>query len=106
VPTIRDSDGLALSSRNAQLSEEQRKRAAALPSALFQARNAIRGGEPVANALRQAKQALVDAGFLRIDYVALVDGQALEPVEAIEEGSRLIAAAVIGTTRLIDNIAV
>jgi pantoate--beta-alanine ligase len=106
VPTVRDRDGLALSSRNALLSGDERKRAAALPSALFKARDAIRGGEPVAHALRQAKQALVDAGFLRIDYVALVDGETLQPVEAFQEGSRLIAAAVIGTTRLIDNIAV
>jgi pantoate--beta-alanine ligase len=106
VPTVRDADGLALSSRNAYLSGDERRRAIALPSALNAARDAIRGGTPVGNALQQAKQRLVDAGFLRIDYLALVDADTLEPIEQPQENMRLIAAAVIGTTRLIDNIPV
>ena len=106
VPTVREEDGLALSSRNAYLSADERARAVALPNALAAARNAIRAGETVGQALRQAKQALVDAGFLRIDYLALVDAATLEPVDAPECEMRLIAAAVIGTTRLIDNLAV
>jgi pantoate--beta-alanine ligase len=106
VPTVRESDNLALSSRNAYLSDDERGRAVALPKALEQARHAIRGGATVATALRAAKQELVDAGFLKVDYVALVDAETLEPLEQPAGEMRLIAAATIGTTRLIDNIAV
>jgi pantoate--beta-alanine ligase len=103
-PTQRDDDGLALSSRNAYLSPDERSRAVALPNALRAARDAIAGGKPVAEALRVAKQALVDAGFLRIDYLALVDAATLEPLDAPGGEMRLIAAASIGATRLIDNL--
>jgi pantoate--beta-alanine ligase len=106
VPTVRDPDGLALSSRNAYLSPDERKRAVALPNALKAARDAIRAGTAVGTALQQGKDSLVDAGFLRIDYFALVDAQTLEPLDAAEGESRLIAAAVIGSTRLIDNLEV
>jgi pantoate--beta-alanine ligase len=106
VPTVRDRDGLALSSRNALLSAEDRRSAVALPNALIAAREAIAAGRSVAEALRRAKQALVDAGFLKIDYLALVDAATLEPLEKPEGEMRLIVAATIGTTRLIDNIAV
>lgn len=106
LPTVREPDGLALSSRNAYLSEDERSRAVALQQALLGARDAIRGGKAVGSALREAKQALIDAGFLKIDYLALVDAQTLEPVEEAREEMRLIAAATIGTTRLIDNIPV
>jgi len=106
VPTVREADGLALSSRNAYLSPGERERAVALPDALKAARDAIRGGTAVGAALRAAKQSLVEAGFLRIDYLALVDAATLEPLEQPKGEMRLIAAAVIGTTRLIDNIAV
>jgi pantoate--beta-alanine ligase len=106
VPTVREADGLALSSRNAYLSPEERKRAAALPNALKNARDAVAAGSAVSIALQEAKQALVDAGFLRIDYVALVDAETLEPIDEPLGQMRLIAAAVIGNTRLIDNLAV
>ena len=104
VPTVREGDGLALSSRNAYLSPDERQRAVALPNALKAAREAILAGSPVGTALREAKQSLVDAGFLRIDYFAVVDAATLEPVDAPAGEMRLIAAAVIGTTRLIDNL--
>ena len=104
VPTVREADGLALSSRNAYLSPDERQRAVALPNALKAAREAILAGSPVGTALREAKQSLVDAGFLRIDYFAVVDAATLEPVDAPAGEMRLIAAAVIGTTRLIDNL--
>jgi pantoate--beta-alanine ligase len=106
VPTVREADGLALSSRNAYLSADERRRAVALPNALQTARDTIRDGAAVSSALQAAKQALIDAGFLKIDYLALVDAATLEPVEAAEGEMRLIAAAMIGSTRLIDNIAV
>jgi pantoate--beta-alanine ligase len=106
VATVREADGLALSSRNAYLSADERRRAAALPNALVTARDAIRDGSAVSTALATAKQTLVDAGFLKIDYLALVDAATLEPIETAEGEMRLIAAALIGATRLIDNIAV
>jgi pantoate--beta-alanine ligase len=106
VGTVRETDGVALSSRNAYLSADERARAVGLPNALNAAREAIRGGTPVSTALRQAKQALVDAGFLRIDYLALVEAETLEPLDEPGGEMRLIAAAVVGTTRLIDNVAV
>jgi pantoate--beta-alanine ligase len=106
VPTVREPDGLALSSRNAYLSADERERAVALPKALAAAGSAIIGGTPASSALRETKQALVDAGFLKIDYVALVDEATLEPVEGLAGPARLIAAAVIGGTRLIDNLPV
>jgi pantoate--beta-alanine ligase len=106
VPTMRDPDGLALSSRNAYLSADERLRALALPNALRTARRAISCGEPVGQAIAAAKQALVDAGFLAVDYFALVDSSSLEPLESPRHPMRLIAAATIGGTRLIDNIPV
>ena len=106
ITTVRDPDGLALSSRNALLSPDERSRALAFPQALGEARDAIRGGQPVADALARAKQRLVEAGFLKIDYVALVDAATLEPLAEPSGEMRLIAAATIGTTRLIDNLPV
>jgi pantoate--beta-alanine ligase len=106
VETVRDADGLALSSRNAYLSDDERSRALALPRSLKEARTAILGGRPVDAALEEARQKLVDAGFSRIDYVALVDSATLEPLDVPSGEMRLIAAAAIGTTRLIDNISV
>ena len=106
VPTVRDVDGLALSSRNAYLSADERKRAVALPQALAAARDAILSGEPVDAALAAAKDAMRAAGFTCIDYVALVDAGTLEPLDEPRGVMRLIAAATIGGTRLIDNIAV
>jgi len=106
IPTVREADGLALSSRNAYLSQDERQRAAALPTALKLARDEIANGASVAAALQHAKQSLVDAGFLKIDYLALVDAATLEPLDNPRGEMRLIAAAVIGTTRLIDNLAI
>lgn len=106
VPTIRDADGLALSSRNALLSPDQRRLAVALPNALHDAARDIAAGREVGRTLAAAKQELVDAGFLKVDYFALVDAATLEPLNEAAGEMRLIAAATIGTTRLIDNIAV
>lgn len=106
MATVRDGDGLALSSRNAYLSADQRKCALALPQALATARDAIRSGAPVAATLATARQSIGSAGFTGIDYVALVDAASLEPLDEPRGAMRLIAAATIGGTRLIDNIAV
>ena len=104
--TVRDGDGLALSSRNAYLSEAERRHAVALPQALEAARDAILGGEPVAMALDAAEAQLAKAGFGPVDYVALIDAATLEPVKVPQGEMRLIAAARIGKTRLIDNLRV
>jgi pantoate--beta-alanine ligase len=105
-PTVRDNDGLAMSSRNANLSADERRRAIALPQALEEARDAILGGAPVELALAAAKARLGEAGFAPVDYVAFVHAATLEPVETVEGERRLIAAARIGSTRLIDNLSV
>ena len=104
LPTVRNSDGLALSSRNAYLSANDRENAIALPDALQSASLAILSGTPVAGALETARQALEAAGFASVDYFALVDAATLEPLETPRGTMRLIAAATIGGTRLIDNI--
>jgi pantoate--beta-alanine ligase len=106
VATVRYADGLALSSRNACLSGDERKRAVALPQALESAGRAIRSGESVATTLAIAREAIEVAGFSSIDYCALVDAATLEPLDAPSGAMRLIAAATIGGTRLIDNISV
>jgi len=106
VPTVRDLDGLALSSRNIYLSVDERRRALELPRALEAARHSIRSGSDVRAALQAGSTALEQAGFARIDYFALVDAGTLEPLEQPRGEMRLIAAAVIGTTRLIDNLPV
>ncbi len=104
VPTVREDDGLALSSRNVYLSPDERSRAVILPRTLNRAAGEIASGVPVQHALEHASHALYDAGFSVVDYVALVDETTLEPVEEARGGARLIAAATIGNTRLIDNL--
>ncbi len=104
VPTQREDDGLALSSRNIYLDETERARAVALPRALGEAKRGIERGDDPATALSAAVAMLTRAGF-DTDYVTLVD---VETLTAPTRGrpARLLAAARIGTTRLIDNIAV
>ncbi|HEY0043080.1 MAG TPA: pantoate--beta-alanine ligase [Allosphingosinicella sp.] len=106
VPTQRDADGLALSSRNAYLTDEERRSARALPRALGEAAGAIQQGTDVAQALGVARERLLKAGFEAVDYVALRDAETLAPVETLDRPARLLAAAKIGRTRLIDNLAV
>ena len=106
VPTVREEDGLAMSSRNAYLSEEERRQALALPRALGAARAAILSGNAVSDVLEEARNSLREGGYSRVDYFALVDAGTLEPLDAPQGEMRLIAAAVIGSTRLIDNLAV
>ena len=82
VRTVREADGLALSSRNVYLSADERQRAIGLPRALDAARNAIHAGQPVSSALDEAKQALLECGFSSVDYLALVDSDTLEPIDS------------------------
>lgn len=107
APIIRDADGLALSSRNAYLSDGERIAAAAFPLALNNAAKAIRAGGNVAAILAGASAQIIAAGFAHVDYVALVDAGSLDALTALDgRPARLLAAAKIGKTRLIDNLAV
>ena len=105
-PTLRESDGLAMSSRNAYLSPAERAQAASISRALFQARDAVTAGNKDAKAMVQsARRVIVEAGIRSIDYVEVVDAVSLEPLETIDSPARLCIAVRVGSTRLIDNIA-
>jgi pantoate--beta-alanine ligase len=104
---IRDTDGLALSSRNAYLTADERGSAVALPRALGQAADKIRAGVAVGPTLAAATNDLLAAGFSRVDYFALADAATLiELTDFDGRDARLLAAAKIGKTRLIDNLAI
>jgi pantoate--beta-alanine ligase len=105
VETTREADGLAMSSRTAYLSAAERAQAVAMIEALTAARDAIRAGTPPAEAAAAAKRSLEAAGF-RVDYVAARNARTLAEPSAATEPLRLLAAAWLGKTRLIDNIAV
>lgn len=107
VPTVREADGLAMSSRNAYLSAADRARAVALPNAMREAVAAVRNGQAVAQALATLKQRLTSAGFAQVDYAEICDAASLAALAALgAEPARLLVAARIGGTRLIDNMAV
>jgi pantoate--beta-alanine ligase len=107
VPTVREADGLAMSSRNRYLSAEDRDRAAVLPIAMRKAIAAIEAGAEVSLVLDKTKAALLAGGFASVDYVALADAGSLEPLGRLgERPARLFVAARMGGTRLIDNMAV
>jgi pantoate--beta-alanine ligase len=105
--TVREADGLALSSRNAYLKPEERKIAPALHQAMQKAARAVLAGEPTATASEQAVKEVLAAGFASVDYMEFRDAETLAPAERQgQRPLRLIAAARLGATRLIDNIAV
>ena len=107
--TVRESDGLAMSSRNAYLSAQEREQASAIYTALSAAKAAIEGGTPIKYALDKAHEALNAAGFRSIDYIAACDAFTLEAIEdekaPLDRDGRLLLAAWMGSTRLIDNLA-
>jgi len=107
VPIVRDADGLALSSRNAYLTAEERAAALALPVALAQAAAQIRAGDDVAQTLAQASADILAAGFARVEYFALADAVTLDELQHFDgRPARLLVAAKMGKTRLIDNLAI
>jgi pantoate--beta-alanine ligase len=107
VATVREADGLAMSSRNRYLSAEDRDRAGVLPVAMRKAIAAIEVGAAVPLVLEKTTAALLAGGFTGVDYVALADAETLEPLGRLgERPARLFVAARIGGTRLIDNMAV
>jgi pantoate--beta-alanine ligase len=107
VPTVREADGLAMSSRNRYLSAEQRAAAASLPRAMRAAIAEIESGAPVAGALAALQAQVIAAGFSSVDYAALADSTNLAALAALGDApARLLVAARIGGTRLMDNMAV
>ena len=105
-PTLRDADGLALSSRNQYLSPEERQRALALSRALFAAEAEFKQGVRQTNRLTATMQRILLEPHLNIDYVAAVDPTTLKPVEVVTGPTVLAVAARVGNTRLIDNLVV
>ena len=102
----RESDGLALSSRNAYLGLRERAIAGKLNCVLAAAARRIRDGSAISATEREGKDALLAAGFDSVDYVAVRDGRTLAPLERPSGAMRILAAATVNGTRLIDNMAV
>ncbi|HTP25586.1 MAG TPA: pantoate--beta-alanine ligase [Anaeromyxobacteraceae bacterium] len=105
VPIVREEDGLARSSRNTYLSAVERQTALALSRALLEAQARVGQGERDALALRSRAAQVLEAAGARVDYVEVVEGVSLRRVERVEPGSRMLVAAFVGATRLIDNVA-
>jgi pantoate--beta-alanine ligase len=105
VPTLREPDGLALSSRNRYLSPEERAIAPKLHAVLSEIALASRNGTGVAGRIAAGRAALEAAGF-RVQYLTICDARTLAPVERVDGPARVLAAAFLGRTRLIDNLAV
>ncbi len=105
IPTVREADGLALSSRNAYLSEAERAKAPRLHAALRAAAEAIHAGTSPDTAVSEARSKLTAAGF-KIDYMKLRNAETLAAIDNPAEPKRLLVAAWLGKTRLIDNIPV
>ncbi|HEY0840751.1 MAG TPA: pantoate--beta-alanine ligase [Vulgatibacter sp.] len=103
MPIVRESDGLAMSSRNAYLSTADRERALCLRRGLDAALERFAAGERRAAALVEAARETAVAGADRIDYVEMVDAASLQPIEKVERDACLLVAAFFGRTRLIDN---
>ncbi len=106
LPTVREEDGLALSSRNAYLTAQERLVAPKLHMLLEHVRDQIRSGEDSGRVIDGASFELIEAGFDKVDYLALRDADTLQPITADSRNGRLLAAVWLGTTRLIDNIPV
>ena len=103
--TVREADGLALSSRNAYLSPEDRLHAPKLYAALRNAREAVRSGEVRVNVLReQIEKRFSEIPGSRMDYVTIVNRDTLHPLETVSKGTVAAIAVFFGSTRLIDNI--
>ncbi len=103
--TVRDPDGLPLSSYNASLSDEEREAAVAIPQALFAIQSAATNGEHNASALIAIGESILSAQpLLRVDYLALVDADSFESVDEISTGNYAIVAGMVGETRILDAV--
>ncbi len=105
-PTIREADGLAMSSRNMRLSAAERAVAPRLHAAMMQAAQAMRAGVPVAQALEAAQAQILAAGFHGFEYLELRSAEGLRPLAELSAPARLLVAVYLGDVRMIDNIAV
>lgn len=105
-PTVREGDGLALSSRNALLSEAERAIAPSLAEILFATAGRLTAGAPFQATLGEAKAAILAAGYREVEYLELRTEDDLAPFDALDRPARLLAAAWLGDTRLIDNVEV
>ena len=103
-PTLRESDGLAMSSRNVRLPSEVRAVAPELHRAMMAAAEAIGAGQAAGDALKAARQAVLAAGFDEVEYLELRDAERLTPLDLLDRPARMLAAAWLGGVRLIDNI--
>jgi pantoate--beta-alanine ligase len=106
VPTVREADGLALSSRNAYLSPEERRIAPALHRTIGTVANQVAAGADPTQQSRWAAEILARCGFAKVDYVEVRDAESLEPWPGPTRPGRVLAAAWLGKTRLIDNVPV
>jgi pantoate--beta-alanine ligase len=106
APIVREADGLAMSSRNAYLNPDERLIAGQMNLVLKRAIAELRKGAPIAAAEEAGRSGLLEAGFNSVDYVAARDAATLAPLAALDRPARLLAAAKVGNTRLIDNLAV
>ena len=102
VPTVREDDGLACSSRNAYLSPEERKQAPVLRRALLAAKDS--GKRSAKEIVDLTRKTITEASLARIDYVDLINAKTLQPIDSVEANSLLAVAVYFGKTRLIDNI--
>jgi len=105
IETVREADGLAMSSRNRFLSAAERATAPALIRTLRATADRLTRGQPAPDTLTEGRATLTDQGF-DVDYFALVEGASLLPIDHATPGARLIAAAKLGSVRLLDNIGV
>ncbi|UCC74824.1 MAG: pantoate--beta-alanine ligase [Gemmatimonadota bacterium] len=104
APTVREPDGLAMSSRNEYLSEADRRRALSLSRALAAAVRAFQSGERDAGLIRSGVVEILEAAGVEVEYAEVVSADELAPVERVEEGTVVVVAARVGATRLIDNV--
>jgi pantoate--beta-alanine ligase len=104
-PIVREADGLAMSSRNAYLDEQQRKQALVLHRSLLRVKKSWEAGERgTAKLLAAAREEFAEEKSVRLDYFEIVDPGSLDPLESAAPGALVAVAAFVGTTRLIDNI--
>lgn len=105
LPIVREASGLAMSSRNAYLTEEDTQRALSLSRALFQIKTAFQNGTTKTGTLKESgKEVLLEAGVTEIDYLEVRSGETLEEIKEVNKGDVAAVAAKVGGARLIDNI--
>ncbi len=103
-PTVRENDGLAMSSRNANLEKNERERAIFISRGLYRAQDLFVAGERSVNELKKAAHEELEKGDVEIDYIEVIDPETMEPLEVAFDSSRMAISAKVGAIRLIDNL--